>query len=107
MRPARAAWPLSGVHSSPLTEGGEPDRIDAVDDKAATTSSAEVARPTVLVVDDDPDARAALATILATEGFQPISATDGETAVDRVASEPPAVVLLDRKIGRASCRERV
>ena len=96
MRPARAAWPLSGVHSSPLTEGGEPDRIDAVDDKAATTSSAEVARPTVLVVDDDPDARAALATILATEGFQPISATDGETAVDRVASEPPAVVLLDR-----------
>jgi len=84
------------VHSSPLTEGGEPDRIDTVDDKAATTSSGEVARPTVLVVDDDPDARAALATILATEGFQPISAADGETAVDRVASEQPAVVLLDR-----------
>ena len=96
MRPARADGQLSGVHPPPLIGGGEPDRIDAVDNKAATTSSGEVARPTVLVVDDDDDARAALATILAAEGFHAVTAADGETALDRVVSEQPAVVLLDR-----------
>jgi len=84
------------VHSSPLSGGADPDRIDAIDNRAATTSSGEVARPTVLVVDDDEDARATLARILAAEGFQAVTAADGEAAIDRVASEPPAVVLLDR-----------
>jgi DNA-binding NtrC family response regulator len=92
----RAACALAGVHSSRLTGGGEPDRLNAGDDKAATSSSGDVVRPAVLIVDDDEDARAALATILAAEGFQPVGAADGETAVDRVASDPPAVVLLDR-----------
>ena len=96
MRPARADGPLSGVHPPPLIGGGEPDRIDAVDNKAATTSSGEVARPTVLVVDDDDDARAALAKILAADGFHAVTAADGEAALDRVVSEQPAVVLLDR-----------
>ena len=96
MRPARAAGPLSGVHSSPLIGGGEPDRIDAIDNGADTTSSGEVARPTVLVVDDDEEARVALARILATDGFEAITAVDGEAAIGRVASDPPAVVLLDR-----------
>ena len=98
MRPARAAGPLSGVHSSPLIGGGEPDRIDAIDNGADTTSSGEVARPTVLVVDDDEEARVALARILATDGFEAITAVDGEAAIGRVASDPPAVVLLDRII---------
>ena len=96
MRPARAAGPLSGVHSSPLIGGGEPDRIDAIDNGADTTSSGEVARPTVLVVDDDEEARVALARILAADGFEAITAVDGEAAIGRVASDPPAVVLLDR-----------
>jgi len=96
MRPARADGPLSGVHPPPLIGGDEPDRIDAVDNKAATTSSDEVARPTVLVVDDDEDARAALAKILAADGFHAVTAADGAAALDRVASEQPAVVLLDR-----------
>jgi DNA-binding NtrC family response regulator len=96
MRPARADGPLSGVHPPPLIGGDEPDRIDAVDNKAATTASDEVARPTVLVVDDDEDARAALAKILAADGFHAVTAADGEAALDRVASEQPAVVLLDR-----------
>jgi two-component system nitrogen regulation response regulator GlnG len=84
------------VASSRLTGGDDPDRLNATDDEAASTSRRDVARPAVLIVDDDDDARAALATILTAEGFQPVSAADGETAVDRVASEPPAVVLLDR-----------
>jgi two-component system nitrogen regulation response regulator GlnG len=96
MRPARAACPLSGVHSSALIAGGEPDRIDAVDDRATPPPSGEVAPPTVLVVDDDHEARDALATILTAEGFQAVTLADGEAAIDRVASEPPAVVLLDR-----------
>jgi len=34
--------------------------------------------------------------ILAAEGFQAVTAADGEAAIDHVASEQPAVVLLDR-----------
>ena len=84
------------MRSSPLTGDADLERRDAGDGAAATAPSADVTRPAVLVVDDDDDARAALAMILATEGFQPVSASDGETALDRVGSDPPAVVLLDR-----------
>src|SRR5205085_10308604 len=37
-----------------------------------------------------------LATILAADGFHAVTAADGEAALDRIASEQPAVVLLDR-----------
>lgn len=49
----------------------------------------------VLVVDDDPDMARFLARLLAQQGMQAEVATDGETALARIAASPPDLVLLD------------
>jgi CheY-like chemotaxis protein len=49
----------------------------------------------VLVVDDDPGARAALRGMLEAEGWSVCEAVNGRDALERVASRPPAVILLD------------
>jgi len=54
-----------------------------------------VARPLVLVVDDDPDILDAVCEILETEGYRVARARNGREALDRVDHEPPAVILLD------------
>ncbi|HXU63381.1 MAG TPA: response regulator [Polyangia bacterium] len=52
---------------------------------------------TILVVDDDPDARAVLVDLLRDEGFTVAEAPNGKVAVDMMlaAATPPALVLLD------------
>ncbi len=50
-------------------------------------------KPTVLVVDDDPDIVAAVTLALEDEGYRPLQAIG--TAVLRLAEETPAVVLMD------------
>ncbi len=53
-------------------------------------------RHTVLVVDDDPDVREALATYLRTEGCLVVEAEDGEVALNALArGVDPCIVLLD------------
>jgi DNA-binding NtrC family response regulator len=51
--------------------------------------------PTVLIVDDDADARATLQEVLAEHGFAPTLAADARSGLDLVSRHPPAVVLLD------------
>ena len=50
---------------------------------------------TVLVVDDDPDILEALSEILEAEGFKIKKARNGLEALDRLAPEPPDLILLD------------
>ena len=50
---------------------------------------------TVLVVDDDPDIRESLATLLVDEGFRVRTAADGAEAVSMMTAEPPCFVILD------------
>ena len=57
--------------------------------------SPPVARARVLVVDDDADTRALLATVLADAGCQVDLAADGETALVLAALHPPDAVILD------------
>lgn len=52
-------------------------------------------RPKVLIVDDEPDVLLTLRMILEAEGFDPLLAADGETALRRVDEEGPALVVLD------------
>src|SRR6266436_10247208 len=53
-------------------------------------------RPRVLIVDDDDDVRAYLATLLSGRGYGVTSAASGEAALTLLSSSaPPAVVLLD------------
>ena len=50
---------------------------------------------TILVVDDEPQILQTVAGILADEGFEVLTAPDGESALKLVAAGPPDLVLLD------------
>ncbi|MEU2515616.1 response regulator transcription factor [Streptomyces syringium] len=66
------------------------------------------AAPAVLVVDDDPDVRAAVVDGLSVEGYAVRSAADGLEALSAVAAAPPAAIVLDLAMpvldGLAVCR---
>ena len=49
----------------------------------------------VLVVDDEPVIADLAKVILANDGFDVVTAHSGEEALDRVADEPPDVIVLD------------
>lgn len=51
--------------------------------------------PKILIVDDIPDNSFLLQTFLETEGYQVEVADDGQTALEKVAAAPPALILLD------------
>jgi two-component system KDP operon response regulator KdpE len=59
------------------------------------TGSPGPARPTILVVEDDSETRAALVRMLAGRGYGTIAARDGRSAVDRWEARRPDLVLLD------------
>ena len=50
---------------------------------------------TVLVVDDDPDAREFLTTVLQDNGYASIAAGDGDEALTLIEQTPPDLVALD------------
>ncbi len=52
-------------------------------------------KPRVLIVEDDPDLLVVLRVNLASAGLEPILAGDGRTAITRIMSERPEVVVLD------------
>ncbi|HYR95809.1 MAG TPA: response regulator [Candidatus Binatus sp.] len=53
-------------------------------------------RHLLLVVDDDPGSREALTALLATEGFEVATATDGRDALHQLGNgAAPCVILLD------------
>ncbi|MCC7105691.1 MAG: response regulator transcription factor [Chloroflexi bacterium] len=49
----------------------------------------------LLLVDDDPKVRSSLGRRLAFEGFRVETAEDGHQALDRVAEQPPDLIVLD------------
>ena len=50
---------------------------------------------TLLIVDDEPQVRKLLETLLRHEGYQTLSASSGEEALQLVAQQPPDLILLD------------
>ena len=59
-------------------------------------------RKTILLVDDDQDARAIFGTLFELEGYQVLHAHDGPTAVEVVRNNRPDVVLLNLVMPRMS-----
>ncbi len=49
----------------------------------------------ILVVDDDPDMRLAIASVLKSRAYQVIEACDGEEALKKLREEKPDLMLLD------------
>ncbi|MGK5681739.1 response regulator transcription factor [Actinoplanes sp. URMC 104] len=56
---------------------------------------ADVAEPTILVVDDDEDVRDLVTTKLVAAGYRVITAGDGAAALRQVVTEQPDMVILD------------
>jgi DNA-binding response OmpR family regulator len=52
--------------------------------------------PVVLVAEDDASVRLTLEFVLKDEGFEVITASDGEQALERAFDSDPAVILLDQ-----------
>jgi CheY-like chemotaxis protein len=49
----------------------------------------------ILVVDDEPDMLTFLCTLLEDNGYETVTAVDGEEALQKVASENPDLITLD------------
>jgi PAS domain S-box-containing protein len=56
----------------------------------------------ILIVDDDPALRDAMTRMLGNLGYTPIVAGTAREALDRIAKNPPAVALIDLKLGEMS-----
>lgn len=63
------------------------------------------ARPCLLVVEDDQEIRELLHQALEQEGFQVLSATDGEEALERLAESPIDLVLTDLRMPRMGSQQ--
>ena len=55
---------------------------------------------TILVVDDEPAMVGMVAALLGSEGYEVVTAYDGDTALRRCADEHPDLVILDRQMPR-------
>lgn len=66
-------------------------------------------QPKILVVDDDPDIREAITTILSTQSYEVVEAKDGVECLERIREGVPDLLILDllmpRKDGFAVVRE--
>ncbi len=56
----------------------------------------------ILVIDDEPDARAYLKAVLDEEGYETITASDGEQGLNKVQESPPHLILLDLMMPKKS-----
>jgi CheY-like chemotaxis protein len=57
---------------------------------------------TVLVVDDDPDTRTFLTSVLQDNGYNTVEAENGEEALAKVKSSPPDLISLDMSMPEKS-----
>jgi CheY-like chemotaxis protein len=55
-------------------------------------------RPTVLVVDDDHDARVLLRALLESEGYDVLTATEGRAALAQLETVVPDLILIDLRM---------
>ena len=60
-----------------------------------TPADAKNHRPRVMIVDDERMNRDILEVMLAPEGYQLVTASSGEEALDLVREQPPDLILLD------------
>src|SRR4030042_3801056 len=54
--------------------------------------------PTILIVDDEKPICTALASLVKAEGFKALTAEDGATALEKIRSESPDLMLADIKM---------
>ncbi len=52
----------------------------------------------ILIIDDNKYMKIALSMLLEDSGFEPLTADDGETALDNIKTDRPCLVFLDKKL---------
>ena len=62
-------------------------------------------KPTILIVDDEPDLLDVLEAYLRDDGFNTVRAEDGRAAVDSAFREKPDLILLDLNLPKKDGRE--
>ena len=55
-------------------------------------------RPLILVVDDSQEILSLVETVLVRHGYRVTTAEDGKRALERIAEEPPRLILLDMRM---------
>ncbi len=58
----------------------------------------DMVKPTILIVDDDPNLRKTLSDILGVKGYLPLDVAAGKEALEKAAEERPAVALIDIRL---------
>jgi DNA-binding response OmpR family regulator len=61
----------------------------------AAPSGSSGSAPQILVMEDDPSVRSLLDTLLESEGYTVVTASDGLAGLRQASAQPPALVLLD------------
>ena len=61
----------------------------------------------ILIVEDDKEIRDGIEIFLKSQGYQVYKAADGVEGLQVIERETIHLAIVDIKIGRASCRERV
>ena len=74
-----------------LTKPIDPVRLGSVLKK----HTRQGARPAALIIDDDPTMREMMSRQLRSHGWDIVEASNGRTALQRIAARPPAVIILD------------
>jgi CheY-like chemotaxis protein len=85
---ALCAPPHAGMiaaRAAGISAATEKDMVQTINPQATT----------ILIVDDQPDNREMLATLLGDEGYRTLQAASGMEAMDRIAQDSPQLILLD------------
>ena len=53
----------------------------------------------ILIVDDEPELRIFVSTVVETIGFEPIEAQNGSQAIEKARLSDPDLVILDKRVG--------
>src|SRR5258708_26048549 len=108
--------PLSTVNRQPSTVNRQPSTVNCYNPSSSQGPTemaiAEVPvaageRDLVLAVDDNEQNLQLLEEYLWSWGYDVVVARDGREALQLYPQHNPSIIVLDVKIGRASCRERV
>ncbi len=75
-----------------------PHHVEIGRDMRLTSPAMSATRGRILIVDDEANAREALAELLADDGYETATASDGQKAIPLLASFAPHVVLTDLKM---------
>jgi len=79
----------------PAAAALEPETLEAIQQPCTAVHPTVTATPSILVIDDDPEARDLLERVLAKEGFQVVTATTGEEGLHLARTLHPTAITLD------------